>query len=46
MLFISARSNACNLLAPWIDKNLGNPCGEKGVGPCTCGSLVDTSFIH
>jgi hypothetical protein len=23
------RSNACNPLASWIDKNLGNPVGKK-----------------
>jgi hypothetical protein len=28
MLVSSGRSNACNPHAPWIDKNLGNPCGE------------------
>jgi hypothetical protein len=34
----SARSNTCNPLALRIDKNLGNPCGEKGVGLYACGS--------
>jgi hypothetical protein len=34
----SARSNACNPLAPRIDKNLGNPRSAKGVGPYACGS--------
>jgi hypothetical protein len=34
----SARSNACNPLAARIDKNLGNPHGEKGVGPYAYGS--------
>jgi hypothetical protein len=36
----------CNPLAPRIDKNLGNPHGEKGVGPYACRSYVDTSFIR
>jgi hypothetical protein len=42
----SGRSNACIPLTPRIDKNLGNPRGEKGVGPYACGSYVDMSFIH
>jgi hypothetical protein len=29
-LVCRGRSNACNTLAPQIDKNLGNPRGEKG----------------
>jgi hypothetical protein len=33
-----SRSNACNPLAPRIDKNLGNPVVKKGVGPYACGS--------
>jgi hypothetical protein len=37
-LVSSARSNACNPLAPWTDKNLGNRLGEKGVGSYACGS--------
>jgi hypothetical protein len=37
-LVSSGRSNACNPLAPRIDKNLGNPCGEKGVCLYACGS--------
>jgi hypothetical protein len=36
-LVSSARSNACDPLTPRIDKNLGNPRGEKGVGPYACG---------
>jgi hypothetical protein len=32
------RLSASNPLTPWIDKNLGNPHGEKGVGPYACGS--------
>jgi hypothetical protein len=38
MLVSSGRSNACNPLAPRIDKNLGNPRGEKGVGTYGCRS--------
>jgi hypothetical protein len=45
-LVSSGRSNVCNPLALRIDKNLGNPRGEKGVCPYACGSLVDTSFIR
>jgi hypothetical protein len=30
--------NACNPLAPWIDKNLGNPVVKKVWGPYACGS--------
>jgi hypothetical protein len=37
-LVSKGRSNACNPFAPRIDKNLGNPHGEKGVGPYACGS--------
>jgi hypothetical protein len=28
-----SRLNACNPLAPWIDKNLGNPVVKKVWGP-------------
>jgi hypothetical protein len=39
-------SNACNPLAPRIDKNLGNPVVKKVWGPYACGSKRDTSFIR
>jgi hypothetical protein len=42
---VHARSDACIPLALQIDKNLGNPRDEKGVGPYAYGSKVDTSLI-
>jgi hypothetical protein len=34
-------------LAPRVDKNLGNPRGEKGCsGSFTCGSKFVTNFNH
>jgi hypothetical protein len=41
-----SRLNACNPLAPRIDKNLGNPVVKKVWGPYACGSLRDASFIR
>jgi hypothetical protein len=34
----AGRSNACNPLAPRIDKNLGHPVVKKVWGPYACGS--------
>jgi hypothetical protein len=36
------RSNACNPLAPWIDKNLGNPVVKK----CGVRTLADRRGIR
>jgi hypothetical protein len=42
----SARSNACNPLAPRIDKNLGNPRGEKGGHEFYPSTDGDTDGVH